>query len=108
MKNLNKTLTILITVLFGMLTMAQAVGASYVSSPYGEVPTEEIEIEKKVKNPATGDFVDRLNLGDYQFTPGEEMTFKVKVTNYGESNFEKVKVVDYLPEYVELVSLHVL
>jgi len=81
------------------------VWAQYVPPPYGEVaPTVQILIDKKIKNPESGDYVDNLGVNDYHFAPGEEIRFKIQVKNTGETTFGKIEVKDYLPEYVELVS----
>lgn len=84
--------------------------AQYVPLPYGEVaPEGQILIDKKIHNPeaekgALDEFVDNLGPQDYHFSPGEEIYFEIMVKNTGETSFEKARVTDTLPPYLELVS----
>lgn len=98
---------LLLFLFLGLFLVAQ-VGlalAQYVPPPYGEVaPGGQILIDKKIKDPAREDYKDNLGVGDYKFSPGEEIHFKITVKNNGETTFEKVKVKDILPPYVEFVS----
>lgn len=103
-KKLNKLVALTITLMGLVVVGGNSVLAQY-GVPYGEaVPSIKIFIDKKIKNPAIGEFVDNLGVNDYRFSPGEEVRFKVRVKNSGEKTFGKVKVKDYLPGYVELVS----
>jgi uncharacterized repeat protein (TIGR01451 family) len=77
---------------------------------YGEIPpTVEIVIDKKILNPEkdkgdSEEYVDNLGPTKYHFSPGEEVNFKIRIENTGEKTFEKVKVKDILPEYVDFIS----
>lgn len=64
-------------------------------------PSLQIWLDKKVENPESNQYVDNLSVSDYKFAPGEEVWFNVKIKNTGEKTFEKVKVKDYLPDYVQ-------
>ena len=97
-------LTFLILLTIGLAVGPKSAGA-YVTTYYGEIPPAGlIELYKKVKDPSANSFVDNLGVNDYKFAPGEEIIFQIKVKNNGKIDFENVKIADYLPSYVELVS----
>ncbi len=100
---------VLAAVLVGFLLTAKGVFAAVrCETQYGGgqvcVKTGQIQIDKKVKNPQNGSFVDNLFLSDYKFAPGEEVTFKLAIKNVGDETFGKVEVKDALPEYFEKTS----
>lgn len=68
-------------------------------------PAQDLSIDKKVKNPITGEFqenlVDDPNQPNAKYSPGSEVTFSLKVTNSGNQNFPTVQVTDTLPERFE-------
>ena len=98
-------LSILFSINLFLMGRGNPVLAQYVPPPYGEpTPSGQILIDKKVKDPASEDYVDNLGVNDYRFAPGEEIYFKITVKNNGETTFEKVAVKDILPPYVEYVS----
>lgn len=70
------------------------------------VKTGELQIDKKVFNPDTREFVDNLGLSVniHRFAPGEEIVFKFVLKNVGDNTFDRVLVSDTLPDFVELVS----
>jgi len=106
------TLAVLTTVLAGavLLSSKPALSAIRCETQYGGeevcVKIGELYINKEVKNPDTGLFVDNLFLSDPdpKFTPGQEVTFRLTIKNTGHEKFDKVYVKDVLPEFVEFVS----
>lgn len=68
------------------------------------VRTGQLQIDKEVFNPQESKFVDNLGINNHKFTPGEEITFKLKVKNVGDATFDKVSVTDTLPSLLELTS----
>lgn len=64
------------------------------------VPSVNLTIDKKVQNPNTGVFVDNLSVNDPKFTPEQVITFKIVVTNTGDTNLDKVTIKDIFPQYV--------
>lgn len=102
-----KKIAVLITVLIGLLTLGVvSAQAQYGPPPYGEVPPEgQILVDKKIKDPSKkGDvYVDNLGAADYHFSPGEEVFFKIKVKNTGNTTFSQAEVKDLLPQYVDYV-----
>ena len=68
------------------------------------VRTGELQLDKEVWDVEDGLYVDNMGLADYKFSPGEEITFKLKIKNVGDETFDKVYVKDTLPDYLELIS----
>ena len=64
----------------------------------------DILLEKTVKNPASGVFVDHLGPTDPRYRPLQIITFLVKVQNPGEETMDSIDVVDTLPEFVDFMS----
>ena len=62
-------------------------------------------INKTVKNPSSGLFVDNLSqTSDPKFGPNQTITFQLTVVNTGGKNFSEVTVTDILPSYLDFVS----
>lgn len=62
-------------------------------------------INKTVKNPTTGEFVDNLSeTNDAKFGPNDTITFQLTVVNTGGQNFSTVTVTDTLPSYLTFVT----
>lgn len=61
------------------------------------VRTGKVQIDKEVFDPQQKKFVDNMGLNDYKFSPGEEVTFKIKVKNVGDDNLPLINVIDTLP-----------
>lgn len=68
------------------------------------VQVGNLSIDKTVKNPSTGSFVDNLNINDPKYSPSSTVTFQITVTNTGSGNISKTTVKDTLPGYVTFVS----
>ncbi len=67
-------------------------------------PRGEIAIDKLVKNPSTGNFVDNLGTSDPKFAVGQEVTFRLTVKNVSSVTLGTVDVFDILPSELEYVS----
>lgn len=62
-------------------------------------------INKTVKNPSNGDFVDNLSqTNDPKFGPNQTITFQLTVVNTGGQNFSEVTITDTIPNYLTFVS----
>ncbi len=109
---MKKLSTILITTAFVFVTAfaaKSALAAIRCETTYeGEVcvRTGKLQIDKEVWDRVDNQFQDNLYLvsEDYQYGPGEIVTFNLKITNVGDKTYDKVYVKDTLPKYLELVS----
>lgn len=116
---MNKTnifVTLFATVI-GLTVMAVSAGTvfadgcttQYGGGQYGtNCPPTEIVVNKEVGKPADkgGDvvFVENLSSSDPTFVPGNEVRFRITVTNKSNRDFTNVKVTDVFPPYVSYVS----
>ncbi len=64
----------------------------------------QVLLDKTVRNPSTGIFVDNLGLSDPKYRPQWTATFRVTVKNSGDQTLNKVTVVDKLPQFVDFMS----
>jgi len=64
----------------------------------------EVLIDKTVRNPSTGIYVDNLGLSDPKYRPQWIVNFKVLVKNFGDQTLDKVTVTDKIPQYVDFMS----
>lgn len=64
----------------------------------------KILINKMVLNPSTNTFVDNLGTNDPKYGPEFIVTFKLDVTNTGQTNISKVDVKDIFPQFVNFSS----
>jgi len=69
------------------------------------VTTGNILVHKMVDNPANpGQFVDNLGINDPKFSPGQDITFNIDLTNTGATTFLQTSLKDVLPPQVIFVS----
>lgn len=64
----------------------------------------EITINKTVKNPSTGSYVDNLNLQDPKFKADQDVSYQVTVTNTGKATISKTTVKDIFPQFVTFLG----
>lgn len=64
----------------------------------------KIDIEKKIKDPKTGKFIDNLFINESKFRLGDQVVFELKVTNTGDATLSSVEVKDIIPQYTDFVS----
>lgn len=84
-----------------LTTTVNAAGQYGCPNQYGgECPSQEILINKTVKDPRTGSFVEIIGNNDNKFSPNQNVTFKITVKNIGNSTLEKVLVQDIFPEFI--------
>lgn len=107
--NYKKTIiTVLSLATTSLFVAASAQAAVRCEAQYGGgqvcVTTGNLQISKEVFDPKEKKFVDNLGINDYRFTPGEEVTFRLKVKNVGDAAFSKVNVSDSLPLVLEFIS----
>lgn len=94
-------------VLAGMAAFAPSVLADMCTTQYGGTTTcqpSDLTVNKQVKNPTSGVFVENLTTTDPTFTPGSDVTFKLTIKNASGETFDPVTVKDTLPPYLEFVA----
>src|SRR3972149_3756023 len=64
----------------------------------------EMLLDKKVRNPASGEFVDHLGPTDPKYRPQTVVTFQINVRNAGDSALENFTIVDTLPRYLDFMD----
>lgn len=64
----------------------------------------QVLINKTVRNPSTGIYVDNLGPTDPKYRPEWLVNFQVTVQNTGDQTLSDVKVTDTLPQYVDFTS----
>lgn len=64
----------------------------------------QVLINKTVRNPSTGIFVDNLGPADPKYRPEWLVNFKITVQNTGDQMLNDVKVTDKLPDFVDFTS----
>lgn len=95
-------------------------GSAYASSTYGGYGTPcepvygggevcvskgQILINKAVKNPSTGAFVDNLSLSnDPKYSADSTVEFQLTLTNTGKETLNEVTVTDTFPSFVTFES----
>lgn len=63
-----------------------------------------LEIDKKVLDPRSGNFVDNLGVTEHLFRAGDEVVFRLSIKNSGDTAFDRVWVDDTLPSFLELTG----
>jgi uncharacterized repeat protein (TIGR01451 family) len=110
MSTLKKTTIAVTTVLLtlGIITAAHAAGSEcQVIYGGGEVCNKQVsfDLSKSVQSPTKGgDFVHNLQVTDAHFMPGQVVSFKIKVTNTGNSTINRITVNDTLPQFLTFVA----
>lgn len=66
--------------------------------------TKQLAVNKQVKDPRNGNFVENLNAQEYNFLDNQNVTYKIVVTNNGQKELHNIKVTDKLPSELKLVS----
>jgi uncharacterized repeat protein (TIGR01451 family) len=81
--------------------------AQYGCPPYGAEcpPSSKIVVDKQIRDPRNGNYVDNLTLADYKFAPGEDVIFKITIKNTGNKDVENVEGVDTIPQLTDTLLL---
>ncbi len=67
----------------------------YGSTQYGTTPCpQNLVVNKLVRNPITGSYVENLLEGDAAYSPRSEVVYEVRVTNSSNTDFDRVQVQD--------------
>lgn len=78
--------------------------ADYFVPQGGGQPVAQLVLNKMVKNPQNGQYVENLTITDAHFLPEQEVTFRIEVRNAGGNELKNVNVKDKLPDFVDFVS----
>ena len=70
----------------------------------GEPENGKVLVDKLVRHPQTGIYVDNLGLSDPMYSAQATVFFKIIVENTGNALLNEINVVDYLPQYLEYIS----
>lgn len=93
--------------LISSLFLLAPIASADVSCPhvYGaQCPSGNLLIDKKVRHPQSGEFIDSLSSSDSTYLPEQEVKFRIEVKNTGGQDLFDVKVEDRLPEFVDFLS----
>lgn len=114
MKNLIRTVFFLIAFSVINLTNASYALADGAYGQAGCVPVYgggvqcprvgQVLIDKTVRNPSTGLFVDNLGPSDPKYHPQWTVTFRLVIKNSGDQTLDRVTVTDKLPDFVDFMS----
>src|SRR3989344_4286188 len=63
-----------------------------------------IIVNKTVKNPGTGNFVDNLSINDPKFSGSQIVNFRITITNTGNGVMSNININDIFPQFVNFVS----
>lgn len=77
------------------------------TTQYGGTTTcvaSDLTINKQVKHPTSGVFVENLGVSDTPFGPGSDVLFRLTIRNGSGETFNPVTVKDVLPEHLTFVS----
>src|SRR3989344_1563821 len=70
----------------------------YGGGQYGSTACNpSISVDKKVRNPITGEFKDNLVAGDATYSTSSEVIYSLNITNSGNEDLTTVTVTDTLP-----------
>ena len=97
----------MLSALFVTVKAVKAENCTTTGGQYGTTtctPTD-VTINKTVRNPITGDWVENLLSGDATYSPDSEVLYNLKITNSSSQGFDKVTVEDIMPEKVVSISI---
>jgi len=94
------------------LMIGASVGANHASvfadTTYGQyngqVTPAKVVVDKLVRHPVSGNYVDNLGLQDSKYAPEDAIFFKLIAKNTGGSTLSSIRVEDVLPPYVAFIS----
>lgn len=70
----------------------------------GEVEKGRVMVDKLVRNPQTGSYVDNLGLNDPKYSAEAAVFYKITVENVGGTTLKMINITDYLPVYLQYVA----
>jgi uncharacterized repeat protein (TIGR01451 family) len=101
MKSAKKILTALLMASAMLFAGAQEAAADQ----YGEIEvTKRISLDKQVLNPDSNQWVENLFVTDHLFKSGDEVQFRITITNTSNVTIDRVEVQDFLPSFLQFDS----
>lgn len=88
---------LLVTVMSGKIMADEAIQCptQYGGAQYGTTPCpQNLAVNKLVRNPITGFFVENLLRGDATYSPGSEVVYELKIFNSSNQSFDTVTITD--------------
>lgn len=71
----------------------------YGSGQYGNTPCpQNVSVNKQIRNPITGAYVENLLSGDATYSPRSEVVYSLKISNSSNATMSSVLVTDTLPQ----------
>lgn len=109
MKNLftkiNVNLIVFALLFLVSTTLVNASGTYGQYGQYGGQPEKgRVMVDKLVRDPKTGEYVDNLGLNDAKYSAEASVFFRIIVENTGGQTLNTITAVDYLPVYLQYVS----
>ncbi|MCR4326728.1 MAG: DUF11 domain-containing protein [Candidatus Roizmanbacteria bacterium] len=105
---MNKTIfatTIALVMGIFIMNAPALVYADTAYGPYGQdITSGKVVVDKLVRHPVSGDYVDNLGLSDAKYGPEDAIFFKLIAKNTGGSTLSSIRVEDVLPSYVAFIS----
>lgn len=101
-----KLIVVIASLLFATFALAKPARAyNCTGGQYGSTcPPAQITIDKQIQNPITKAYVENLGPKDPTFVPGDEVLFKLKITNTGTTALTTITVKDVFPQYLTFES----
>lgn len=104
MKKLFILLSLIVLLSIPQTTLGAGINASC-PDVYGvSCPSGNILLNKLIKNPQTGEWVDSLSASSVTFLAGQEVNFRIEVKNIGQTDLDNVSVEDKLPDFLDFVQ----
>lgn len=101
---ITKVLALFLTLLpFSLPTSSFAQYVQYGGVTTSQAPRQAL-VEKKVLNPQNNQFVDNLSFEQHTFLPGQDVVFRVTITNVIQTELKNLVVFDRLPDTLNFVS----
>src|ERR1017187_8685888 len=100
---MNKIINI-VTISFGLISFLIFTPSGVLAQQYGNNQSTQLNLNKMVQDPATGNFVDNLGTSNTIFNAGQNVDYRLVLSNNGNTSFGFVDVTDTLPSYLNFVS----
>ena len=104
MASKHTVLSLLISALLSITLASPVTAQTYGTYGNGEPTPGDLTINKQVRNPITGLFVENLGSSDATYSPNGEVLFRLIVKNASGETFDPVTVRDTFPAEMTFVS----